>query len=97
MSEQRKTADTLERGDVIWWCGARWVVVEPSDSVSSAPLDQVFHGVSARDCCEPRIVELGHTGRVTHRGTYIIVPNKRRFLVRQYLDLDIRSAIPETI
>lgn len=95
MKELRRTADTLERGDVIWWCGTKWVVVEPSDSVSSAPLDQVFHGVSAKECCEPRIAELGRTGRVTHQGTYIIVPNKRRFTVRAFLDLDIRSAVPE--
>jgi hypothetical protein len=95
----QKTADTLERGDVIrpFWPRdrSRWVVIEPSDHVTTAPPDCVFDGVPARLCCEPRIRRLGPTGRASHICTYVIWPNKRKFTVNEFLDLDTRSAVPE--
>jgi hypothetical protein len=97
MKTKTKSADALERGDVINWHGQRVVVLEPSDHVTSAPPDEIFNGLPAFRCCEPRIGYLGRTGRLTHRVTYIIVPNRRRFEVKGFLDLDIPSAVPELV
>lgn len=77
----QRTADTLEVGDVIMWDRQRAVVIEASDEVGSAPLDQVFGGTPASRCCEPRIQFISDAGRLTHRTTHIIVPNARRFIV----------------
>jgi hypothetical protein len=94
-----RRADTLKRGDVIRWDGQRVVVLAPSDQVDTIPHDQVIelggkeHPVT--DCCEPRIGYLGRTGRMLHGATYIIVPNRRSFRVREFLDLDLHSAVPE--
>lgn len=91
----KRTADTLERGDVVRFEGHRWVVLEPSDTVVTAPQDQIFHDRPARECCEPRIGLLGGRGLLTHHVTYVIWPNTKQFTVREFLDLEIRSARPE--
>lgn len=105
-SKTRKTADTLERGDVFDYDGYRVVLIEASDRVHSLPLDQSVKFVigpnrsrtyKAVDLCEPRICFLGKTGRATHEATYILVPNRQRFNVVAFLDLDVRGATPKPL
>lgn len=93
-----KRAIDLERGDVITVWGRRAVVTEPSDSVGSMPQDQTLseYGVTARHCCEPRVTFLSQTGRLTHKNTYFIAPKRWNFEVREFLDLEIRGAIPKS-
>lgn len=102
----KRTADTLEVGDVILLAGDLVVITESSDEVATVPCDGKVnlpsslggHGgwpIPAKELCEPYYVMLGKTGRMTHEGSYFLARNSFCVDVVGFLDVELRGSVPE--